>query len=483
MTERDEDMDRITRRQFVGALTTGLAAASLPRQVLGSQRGKPNFVFILSDDQNWNGLSVQMHDRIPASKSDFYRTPSLEKLAGQGMRFAAAYAPSPVCSPTRCSLQTGKSPAQLHWTKAAPVVSAADGYKLIPPSTERRIAAREVTIAELLKRAGYATAHFGKWHLSGGGPGRHGYDVHDGDTSNRDAEPFGDPNPADIFGITQRANAFMAKHAVAGTPFYVQLSHHALHCPEQALKRTREDCERRPKGRVHRRADVAAITEDLDTGVGMVMDKIDQLGIAGDTYLIYMSDNGAGGKGGRGSVRGGKGSLWEGGIRVPMIVRGPGIKAGACCHTPVVGFDLFPTLCELAGVSQPLPEGIEGGSIACLFPEGQGTIKRPREGIVFHFPHYQSGNTPHSAIILGRHKLIKFYEGNSTRLFDLSSDLGERRNLAKDMPERAAALDALLARRLLDMGAQMPKPNGQFDPARAAVHRRSRKPKSGRRAR
>ena len=206
---------KINRRQFVGSITAGLVGLALPRLSSGAEGAgrRPNFVFILADDQNWNGLSVQMHDGIPGSKSDFYRTSNLEKLASQGMRFSAAYAPSPVCSPTRYSLQTGKSPAQLHWTKAAPTMAAEDGYKLVPPKIERQIDSREVTIAEMLKRAGYATAHYGKWHLSGGGPERHGYDESDGDTSNRDADAFGDPDPADIFGITKRCNAFMEKHS------------------------------------------------------------------------------------------------------------------------------------------------------------------------------------------------------------------------------------------------------------------------------
>ena len=208
--------------------------------------GRPNFVFILSDDQDWTGLSVQMHDAVPNSRSDFYRTPNLEKLAKQGMRFTDAYAPAPVCSPTRYSLQTGKSPAQLHWTKASRAMTAADGYKLIPPRIVRQISFSETTIGEILKRAGYGTAHYGKWHLRGGGPGRHGFDEHDGDTSNADAAPFTDPNPVDIFGISERAATFMEKHARAHKPFYVQLSHHALHYPQNALKSTLQDYQNRP---------------------------------------------------------------------------------------------------------------------------------------------------------------------------------------------------------------------------------------------
>jgi len=469
----------ITRRR---CLALGAAAAAhLCRGLVAGPKRRPNFVFILSDDQGWSGLSVAMHDGIPGSKSDFHRTPNLERLARQGMRFSAAYAPSPVCSPTRISLLTGKSPAQLHWTKAAPVRTAADGCKLIPPVIVRQIADRETTIGEALKRAGYATAHFGKWHLRGGGPGRHGFDAHDGDTGNKDAAPFKDPNPVDIFGISKRANAFMEASVKAGKPFYVQLSHHALHYPEHSLKATQEACARRRPRANPRETAVAAMTENLDTGVGVVLDAIDRLGIADSTYVLYMSDNGAGGGRGRGPLRGGKGSVWEGGIRVPLIIRGPGVEAGACCHARVVGYDLFPTFCELAGVIGPLPKGIEGGSIVPLFGDGKGVVKRPREELGFHFPHYQGPDGPHSALLLGDHKLIRFYETGATELYDLKKDVGERRDLAPVMAHRAKALGRQLDQYLRSVSAQMPTPNPQYDPARLPVPRRRRPRKRDRR--
>ena len=175
------------------------------------------------------------------------------------------------------------------------------------------------------------------------------------------------------------------------------------------------------------------------------MKKIDDLGIAERTYLVYMSDNGAGGGSRARPLQGGKGSLWEGGIRVPMIVRGPGVTPGSFCHVPVVGFDLFPTFCELAGLAEPLPPAVEGGSlVALLHNQGHGLVKRPREELVFHFPHYQSGDGPHSAIRLADYKLIKFYESDQRQLFDLSRDIGEQHNLSKEMPEKAADLSRRL---------------------------------------
>jgi len=428
----------------------------------GWAAAKPNIIFMLSDDQGWNGLSVAMHPDVPASRGANYNTPSLEKLAAQGMRFSAAYAPAPVCSPTRISLQTGKSPALLHWTKAAPPET---GRKLNEPILIKNIPASETTIGELLRQAGYATAHYGKWHIRGGGPGQHGYDEHDGDTGNEEAFRFKDPNPVDIFGMASKAAAFMEKSQKAGKPFYIQLSWNALHAPGNALKTTLTKYQKLGEGKNMERA---AITEDLDTGVGRVLKSIDQLGLAGETYVIYMSDNGAGG--GRGALAGGKGDLYEGGIRVPLIIRGPGVKANSWCHVRTVGYDMLPTFCEWAKVSaSSLPKGIEGGSIAAVLGNaGAGSIKRPREELVFHFPHYQ-GDAPHSAIFMGNMKLIRFYEDNKTVLFDLSRDIGEKNDLSKQMPAEAVRLGKKLQDYLVAVHAQMPTPNPQYDPKRAVT--------------
>ncbi len=373
------------------------------------------------------------------------------------MRFSAGYAPAPVCSPTRISLQTGKSPAQLHWTKAAP---PEQGRKLIEPQLVKSIAPDQTTFAELLRKAGYATAHYGKWHISGGGPGEHGYDEHDGDTGNENAYQFTDPNPVDIFGMAERATAFMEKNSNAKKPFFIQLSWNALHAPENANKVTMAKYANLPNARNPKQAATAAITEDLDTGVGVVLEAIDRLGLADNTYVIYMADNGAGGDK-RGGLRGGKGGVWEGGIRVPLIIRGPGVKPNSWCHTPVVGYDFFPTFCAWAGISASLfPKGIEGGSIASLLKnEGQGKVQRPREELVFHFPHYQSEDGPQSSILLGHLKLMWFYEGNNAALFDLSNDISESNDLSSQMPSETSQLRDRL--REVPGGGQRPIPDTQ----------------------
>lgn len=451
--------------------------ATVPSRALADDR--PNIIFMMSDDQGWSGLSVAMHPEIEWSKSSIVETPNLEKLASQGMRFSAAYSPASVCSPTRISLQTGKSPAALNWTKAAPPVY---GRRMIEPTLIKQIDRREVTIGEILQSAGYATAHYGKWHIRGGGPDAHGYDDGDGETGNEYAYRFSDPNPADIFGMAERASEFMAKNKRARKPFFIQMSWHALHAPENALKTTlAKYADRIGMSESDKRVGTAAIAENLDTGVGMIMDAVDQLGLSDNTYVIYTSDNGGGGGGGkagsratgaRGRLSGGKGSVREGGIRVPFIIRGPGIDANSWCHERIVGYDLFPTFCEWAGVSRSkLPPGIEGGSITSLLDDGRGEVMRPREELVFHFPHYQSGDGPHSALLLDHLKLLKFYETGRVALFDLNQDLAEQNDLSQQLPGKAKELEQMLSAYLKSVDARMAEPNPQYDPSQTTAVR------------
>jgi arylsulfatase A len=450
---------RLRLLAVVVVLSAALAHAAEPKQ--------PNIILMLADDQGWNGTSVAMHPDVVGSKGEVFRTPHLEKLAAQGMRFSAAYAPAPVCSPTRISLQTGRSPAALHWTKAAPPEA---GHKLTEPANVKAIADKETTVGELLRTAGYATAHYGKWHIAGGGPAKHGYDDSDGDTGNEEAFKYTDPNPVNIFGMVKSATGFMERSKKAGKPFYVQMSWNALHAAGNANKATLAKYEKLNLGN-EKRTQVAAITEDLDSGVGALVKAIDELGLTETTYVIYMSDNGAGG-GGRGALNGGKGDVYEGGIRVPFIVRGPGVKANSWCHTRIVGYDLLPTFCEWAGVTaDKLPKAVEGGSLAKVIADGKGEVKRPRDGLVFHFPHYQ-GDTPHSAIIIGDLKLMKFYEDNRTVLFDLSKDLREQTDLSKKRPDDTAKLEKQLADYLKAVNAQMPAPNPKYDPNAPAPSRK-----------
>ncbi len=431
-------------------------AALLANSVLNAA-DRPNIVFLLSDDQAWAGLSCPMHPELRASKHPFVETPNIARLAERGMRFSSAYAPAPVCSPTRISLQTGRNPAALRWTKAAPPES---GHRLIEGATRKAILKEETTIGQVLKSAGYATAHYGKWHLGGGGPAAHGYDESDGDTGNQDAALHRPPNPVDIFGMGERAASFMKRSRDARKPFFIQMSYHALHYPENATPALIEKYSKLARGGNDKEIGGAAIAEDLDRGVGELLAKLDELGLTGSTYVIYMSDNGGSN---RRTLSGGKGDLWEGGIRVPLIVRGPGVAPNSWCHQRVVGYDWFPTFCAWAGVKAHLPSNLDGGNLDHLLRGSNEPVKRPREPLVFHFPHYQ-GDTPHSAILSGHMKLIHFYETGENRLFDLMADIGETKNLAAAKSELAATLAKQLADYLSEVGAETPKPNPNYDP-------------------
>ncbi len=461
------------------ALAAALCLSSRARESMPSVR--PNIVLLLSDDQDWNGLSTRMHPDMPGSRSDYYETPRLAAFAAQGMRFSNGYAPAPVCSPTRISLLTGMTSARLGWTKAAPPES---GHKLIEGSSRKSILDEETTFPELLHRAGYASAHFGKWHLAGGGPEHHGFDVSDGDTGNRDADPFTDPNPVDIFGMTDRAKSFMATQLKAGRPFYLQMSYHALHRPENAMKSSLARFEDKPTGRIHRDPARAAITYDLDTGVGRLLDAIHDLGLEKNTYVIYMADNGGGGGGGKGGsgsadrLHGGKGTLGEGGIRVPFIVRGPGVVPDSWCHQPVVGYDWFPTFCGWAGVKEKLPEKIDGGDLSRLLLGKDTPVQRRDTCLLFHFPHYQ-GDTPQSSLREGDLKLVLFHEDNSRKLYDLAKDPSERHDLSEARKEDAGRLEAKLRARLAEAAAKMPSPNPTPDASGATDSRKGSKAAKG----
>jgi len=481
------------RRDFIKLTALSVVTASVQTvPLLGektTQQSRPNIVFILSDDQGWNGLSIQMHPDIPNSKSDYYHTPNLERLAREGLRFSDAYAPAPMCTPSRASFLTGKSPAQLGMTNVGRNRKPLAWEKVEQAPSTNTLSPDETTIGEVLRRAGYATASFGKWHLGTVGPGEHGFDVHDGPTGNEDGAAA-DPNPKDIFGITERGSNFMEKNVKEGRPFYLQLWHYAVHGPLLSRKETEEALADRPKGEIHSDPTFAAMTEDLDAGVGMILKKIEELGIADNTYVVYMSDNGAGPRFSPCTpLTLGKGTLWEGGIRVPLIVRGPGVKAGAFRGQRVVGWDLFPTFCELAGVEEPLPEGLEGGSLKPLFASGEDNVKRRREEVVFHYPHYGQGGqgkTPQSAISIGDHKLMKFYETNELKLFNIRKDIGEQNDLSKELPEKAEMMHRRLEKYLQQVGAAMPKPNPDYDPDAPAQRRpppggERRRPGAGRR--
>ncbi len=452
-------------------LTTLVATSSASAAVK-----QPNFIVILTDDQGWGTTSVMIDPLVSDSKSDFFKTPNIERLAATGMRFTQAYASHCNCSPSRGALQTGRSPAALHLTDIIERLSGPDyeGDKMIPPQHVSSLPPQETTIPELLKAhdSAYRAAHFGKWHLGGEGPAGFGYDESDGPTGNGPGGARSNlpDDPKKTFSTTRKSIAFIQEQVKAGHPFYLQVSYYATHAPNQSLAAMREKFRDAPKGARHQNVPYGAMLSDLDTGIGQLLDAVKAAGISDSTYIIYTADNGSvptkdpGNV--NGPVRGYKATVWEGGIRVPFMVVGPGVKPDSISRTPVVGYDILPTICELAGITT-WPKVVEGGSFkSVILGDGSADVKRPSNFLVFHWPHYQlqKHSTPDTTIISDGWKLHYWWETGQVQLFHLDKDLGESKDLAAEQPERAAALKKMLTNYLSKVDAQLPVPNPNYNP-------------------
>lgn len=444
---------------------------------LAALRAAPNFVVILGEGHGWSSTSVQMDDAVAESKSAVVRTPNFESLAKGGMRFANFYAASPRCTPSRAAIFTGRSPAQLHMTfvnEGKRENGATANGRVTPPSSLMEMPGDAVTIAELLKSGGYATAHFGKWHVGRTNPKEHGFDESDGATNNGGPDDVENPHPKELYGMTERGMDFMTRQVKAGKPFYLQLSHYASRGGGAATSNAMAIVKSWGPHLNDRELSEAAADVDLDIALGQLLKKLDELGIATNTFVLLTTDHGTPGR--NPPFAGGKGTVSEGGLRVPFIVRGPGVAAGACSHVRAVQEDLFPTIAGLAKVQSTLPKEVEGGNLAgVLTGGGTGTVKRAREEFVVHFPHYDKDAIgPASAIYLGDLKLIRVYETGALKMFDIAKDPGERRDLAMEMPERVKELDQRLTAYLAAINAQLPKPNPNYDPRKPPpVERRS----------
>jgi len=446
----------------------------LPMSAVRAASAKaPNFLFIIGEGQGWSSLSVPMDEQVPDSKSDLQLTPNLDRVAKEGMRFANFYAPSPRCTPSRAAYFTGKSPAQLHMTfvNEGKGDAVAAGTKVIPAKVHTELPATETTIAEVLKRSGYATAHFGKWHLGRVSPTQHGYDENDGANSNDGPDHVANPNPKQAYATAELGMKFMERQVKAGKPFYLQVAHYAGKSLLDAKPETYAAVLKRADGRDKARVGSAAVAEDADITIGMLLKKLEELGIANNTYVIYTTDHGAQGRNANEPLNNGKGTIWDGGLRVPLLIRGPGIKAGTFARQRTSGVDLFPTIAELAGCKETLPVQVEGGSLASILKNaGRGEVRRTREEFVVHFPHYDKDLVgPASAIYLGNLKLVRIYETGERRLYDLSKDIAERNDLAKQLPDKVTTMDQQLTAYLKAVGAEMPSLNANADPNVKAV--------------
>jgi len=442
-----------------------MACAASARSAEAKSPPPPNVVFMLFDDMSFS-------DPV-CYGNQFYETPNIDRLARQGMRFTDAYAACPVCSPTRASILSGKYPATLNLTDWLPGMHPGN-RKLIGPEFIRQLPLREITIAEALKRAGYATGSMGKWHLGGTGflPEDQGFDVNvAGTAAGSPAGGYYLPNKMNLPGakpgeyLTDRLSIEGCQFIRANRdrPFFLYLSHHSVHTPIQGKRELVEKYARKFAALgVKRNAAYAAMVQSADQSVGRVLDTLDELGIAERTVVIFMSDNG-----GLSSVtsnaplREGKGHVYEGGIREPMIVRWPGaVEAGSTCGVPVSSVDFYPTILEMCGVAVAPKQKLDGESIVPLLKQ-TGTLKRG--AIFWHYPHYSpQRGVPAGAVRQGDYKLMELYEDGRLELYNLAEDTGERNNLAEKMPEKTAELHKLLVdwRRRVD--ARMPRENPQY---------------------
>lgn len=476
-------MDQLTRRRFLGMVGGGAVALGWRGRGWSAGAKRPNIVFILADDLGWHQIRCYGYP--------FYETPNLDALAAQGMRFTDAYAACPVCSPTRASVMTGKYPARLHLTDYIPG-NPYPHAKLRTPDWTKHLPLEEATIPEVLAKSGYVSGHFGKWHLNKdkayqpgrrGDPGSQGFaDVlttvkpHSRETGAAGADP--DYDAHHICEITDRAVAFI--EANKNRPFFCYIAHNAIHRPEMEYAPRIVKYARKPEAsnKMGNNPVLAAMLETLDANIGRVMQTLEALDLTGDTVVFFFSDNGdLYGREGLKPFYGAKADLYEGGIRMPLIVRWPGVVgAGAVSAEPVSSIDFLPTFAEIAGVD---PAGLACDGIS-LLPVLQQQASLDREALYWHYPHYHSsGIAPSGAIRQGRFKLIEWFEKSiegpgtegAVELFDLEADPGERHNLARQMPGKAAELLQKLEVWRKNVNAQEMALNPGYDPARAAQSR------------
>ncbi len=437
----------------------------------------PNVVFILADDLGYTDVACY--------GSKYYETPSIDKLAGQGLRFTSGYTCGPNCQPTRAALMSGQyGPRTGVYT-----VGGIDRFNwqsrpLRPVDNVTQLPLEKVTIAQRLKAAGYATAMFGKWHLgedSKHHPGQRGFDeaivsmgVHfDFKTSPQVEVP---PGAYLADWLTDRACDFIRRKQDG--PFFLYLTHFGVHAPYQAKPVLIKHFAGKAPAGGHRDPTYAAMIASVDQSVSRVTALLRELNLAENTLVIFSSDNG--GVGGYASVgipghkgitdnaplRGGKGTLYEGGVRVPYIFVWPGRIAPGICDRPINSVDLYPTLLELAGAPRPTEYPLDGHSYAGLLMNG-GATDKPRPPLFWHFPGYLGAGadgwrtTPVSVIRDGDFKLLEFLEDRRLELYNLREDLGEKKNLAQAMPEKAAELRQQLNRWREQVGAKMPTTNTQ----------------------
>ncbi|MEZ6121704.1 MAG: sulfatase [Planctomycetaceae bacterium] len=455
---------------------------------------RPNFVFFLVDDLGWADLSC--------FGSSFHETPNIDALAASGMRFTSAYAACPVCSPTRASIMTGRHPVRVDITDWIPGSTADRAYNARFQQIEDRdnLALEETTIAEALHAADYQTFFAGKWHLGSNGflPTDQGFDFnlggHDkGSPPGGYYAPFKNPQLPDhepgeylTERLTKESVSFL-KARNRQQPFLLYLSFYNVHTPIQPYhkrvdhyrdKATKTFTDPAPEPIAERRGlsrarqdnvEYASMVAAVDDSVGAITAALDELKLSDNTVVMFFSDNGGlctlrqPGSTCNLPLRSGKGWLYEGGIREPMIVRVPGMtKPGSTCDQPVISMDFYPTILELAGLPAQPTNHADGTSLVPLL---KGAPSMQHAPLVWHYPHYHGSTfTPGAALRDGDWKLIEFYEFGQTELYNVAEDIGETQDLSAQFPDRTAAMKAQLLKWQTDMHAKMPQPNPNWDP-------------------
>jgi arylsulfatase A-like enzyme len=457
---------------------------------------RPNIVFILADDLGWRDLGNE--------GSSYYESPHIDRIAAEGMKFTRGYAACQVCSPSRASILTGKYPTKhgiTTWIGDRSGVNwrtAKRQDRLLPPAYDHNLRDGELTLAEVLRGAGYATFFAGKWHLGSKGswPQDHGFDVNTGGwdvgsprggyfspwvNPNLPSGPAGESLPIVLGRETAK---FIGAHR--DQPFFAMLSFYSVHSPiqttpdlwEKYRNKAADDGLASERFLWDRRLSVrqvqdcpiyAGMIESMDDAVGLVLDKLNELGLAEDTIVCFTSDNGGVSSGDAYStsnlpLRGGKGRQWEGGIREPFYIKVPGVtKPGTTSNAPVNGIDWYPTLLALAGVGVPEEQDIDGVNLLPLL-QGQTIQDRP---LFWHYPHYgNQGGEPSSIVMRQNWKLIFYHEDGRNELYDLTSDPGEQHDLASTQVDRTKKMRAELDDWLSETDARFPEPDSAFDAAK-----------------
>ena len=477
---RRENRTRLWLVAVIMAMT-GLAACDKKSEQIatGAAPAKPNIVFLLIDDMGWPDTEVY--------GNRFHETPNINQLAADGMVFTDAYAASPVCSSTRASIQSGQYPAHVGITDFIPGHWRPYEKLVVPTNKTQYLPHNVITVGEALKTQGYTTGYYGKWHLEGMDgvvwPEAQGYDeavARPGGMSEH--FKFGSKLHPPLAGLTDedyltdvltdQALAFIDRHA--DKPFFLTLAHFAVHIPLQAKQDMIKKYQNKPKPATGVNNPIyAAMVEHVDESVGAVLDKLDEHDLTDNTVVVFYSDNGglierfdkADGVvvSTNAPLRSEKGSLYEGGIREPFIVKWPGvIKPGSKTDALMTSPDLFPTFVDIVGGVLPENQVIDGES---LVPVLKGEQPNKARKIYFHYPHYHH-SVPAGAVRQGDYKLIEFYDDNHIELYNLAEDIGETHDLSEAMPEKAEELRSALAQWRESVSAAMPTINENFDASR-----------------